>query len=698
MIRRLFPEHAIFRSSTDAPWPLEAHDAREAAKDDCPERRSMFVLVGLIGLLALLAIPAAIVYGIVTLVRRNGASAPSLTRGTAEPLPGTAERIFTYALSFAGLMAVLFGLSTLLALALIPVIPGASTLIGADDIRTRLSSSLAALIVGAPLWLSLWLYAQRRVERNPAERDAIERRLYLAAIFGTAAISALVSAYNAVSALISLAGNGDRGPLIRDAITGGSLALVFGLAWLGYARFGDRGKAGKRRETLSLAGDWPHDLATYAVTGVSLGFLLVGLGNALHQLLAQALGTTSLLDTYNSWPAWSGPIASVLTGGATWLALQVHDARRGGARILRVIYLYGAILVAAPLAVAEGTNGLYELIRRAFGYGGQPGSWDFLADLVPWLAVGAASWAYHWILIRRQARSQLDAGDTARGGAIPYPRRLWLVLLTAAGTVMAAGGAGSVLWIGVDAALGIHDGLSGDVWWRDGLSVSLALLGVGAALWLPAWSILQRAANYSSAERDARARRWLLFGLSLGGALVALGFVIGLLYQVLRAALGQTDGHIMSDALHDSSTALMALAVAGYYGNILRSAMRRHVTKPPTPQVRLVVLLAPGSEAALAALTRAAAYRVEVLGYIARDESAPGDDLETLAAAIARLGRAGNADQALLVLGPTGGHLYPYTGHILGPQAADSGTSPISSGKIEPPMPLTSVSHVATDA
>src|SRR5690242_4111564 len=115
------------------------------------------------------------------LVRRSRRSAPGVTNRSEASVPGTAERIFTYGLSFAGLMAVAFALSSLLGLALIPVIPGAAELISAADAKVRVSYSLAALIVGAPLWLGLWRHAQRRTNQNPAERDTTERRLYFGA-------------------------------------------------------------------------------------------------------------------------------------------------------------------------------------------------------------------------------------------------------------------------------------------------------------------------------------------------------------------------------------------------------------------------------------------------------------------------------------------------------------------------------------
>lgn len=635
----------------------------------------MVPLFSLVGLLVILAIPAGIIYGIVNLVRRSGASSSDVARRTADPVPGGAERIFTYVLAFAGFMAVLFGLSTLLALALIPVIPHASTLISADDSRVRASYSLAALIVGAPLWLGMWRHAQKRVAKNSAERGTVERRLYLAAIFSTGAIVALFGANEALSAILVLLGNGVSGSVIRDAITGGSLFAVYGAGWLGYARIG-------WHERSPGADDWAHDLATYAVTGTALVFLLLGLGNIMHELIRQMQGASSVLLTGNEWSVWSGPLASSLAGGAAWWALQTYDVRRGQARILRVIYLYGVVLFVAPLAVYNASSLLYELVRRGFGYTGHADNWTFLADVLPWLAVGAAFWAYHWMQIRAQA--QLQLGEV---GVIPYPRRPALALFTAAGTIMAGIGIAMAIWTGIDSALSTHGALSGGAWWRDQVSTSMTLLVVGGALWLPAWLLLQRAVTHDPAsERDTAVRRWLLSGLSLGGALVALGFGIALLYQLFRTILGQTDANTLSTILRYGSTAIVALAVAAYYGSILRAAMNQRAAKPAVTRVRLAALLAPDSDAALAEVLADARLHVEVIGSIATEDFVAGSDLQTLRASVALLGTPGHANRALLVLGPSGGHLYPYTQRVRGNEAAQT---PVRDAQPGPALPAT---------
>src|SRR5437588_58084 len=61
-------------------------------------------------------------------------------------------------------------------------------LLSAEDVRTRVSYDLAALIVSTPLWLGLWRVAGRGIRRSEEERQAPERRLYLALAFAVTSI------------------------------------------------------------------------------------------------------------------------------------------------------------------------------------------------------------------------------------------------------------------------------------------------------------------------------------------------------------------------------------------------------------------------------------------------------------------------------------------------------------------------------
>src|SRR5207237_4841285 len=97
----------------------------------------------------------------------------------------------------------------------------------------------------------------------------------------------------------------------------------------------------------------------------------------------------------------------------------------------------------------------------------------------------------------------------------------------------------SLLWLGLDYLLNTGTALAQAGWWRDRLSAGVAAGLVGAAAWLGAWAILQRAAAADPArERTADARRRLLGFVTIAGALFAIGFLVAVLWLRLRARPG----------------------------------------------------------------------------------------------------------------------------------------------------------------
>src|ERR671917_636214 len=126
-----------------------------------------------------------------------------------------ARRAYLYVMAFAGLMAVLYAAAGMLALIVSWLTLRSSTLLGAGDLRERASLYLAALVVGLPIWLGHWLLAQRLVERAPEERAALERRLFLAAVFAVTAVVALFALHRVLATLFTLPGttSGERAAL-----------------------------------------------------------------------------------------------------------------------------------------------------------------------------------------------------------------------------------------------------------------------------------------------------------------------------------------------------------------------------------------------------------------------------------------------------------------------------------------------------
>jgi hypothetical protein len=544
-------------------------------------------------------------------------------------------------------MAVLYAAAGLLALAVATATLQANLLVSQNDVRSRASFYLAALIVGLPILLGFWRPAQRRVAASCTERNAGERRLFLAAVFATTAVVALFALQRLLAVVLTVPAPAALRPPVLDGIGAGAQVLVWGAAWLWFARLGWRERGPRDKDEL-------HNLAVYVLSGIALAFFTYGLYAAIHDLVDDLVSAGPTLLNTSGWATWGTTIAWLLAGGGVWVAIWRYDLIRGGRRAWRVAYLYVVLAIAVPTALYGAGDGLDEILRRLFGYNAE--GWGFLSDALSLLLVASAVWAYHWQVMRNQVTM---AGAPVQDGTIPWPRRPAIALMTLLGLAVAAPAFISLIWLGLDFALGTGIALSGADWWRDRVSIGLAGGVVGSALWLSGWARLQWAARADSAhERPARSRQLLLQAIVLAGALCALGFTIAMLWQLIQMLLGVApDSSAVSTTLQYAGTALITAALAAYYGLVLRRDMRLRPTV--TRRVRVVAVVAEGAEAALADLRRDG-QPIEVLGHLRSGLSAGASDPAALQAELASLGARDDVDGALLILDAGGGHLYPF--------------------------------------
>jgi len=555
-----------------------------------------------------------------------------------------AVRFLTYAVSFVGLMAFLFAVYGLFG----RVLP--ETVFRARDVREQASYYLATLIVATPLWLGFWRLAARRIVRTPHERDAPERRLYFALVFAIAAVVALFALHTLLRVVLTLPGPHDTNAVLSDGAESAIRLLVYGAALFGYTRLAWRERPIGER-------DRAHDLALYILTAFSLVFLSVGLINALAAIVSQVQGTQQSIllgSTPDSVAVlWGQTAAWIISGAAVWAIVTRYDQSRPGVRAFRVPYLYIVLGVSILITLAYSGQLLYELVRRSFGY--QTGdNWGFLHGAVPPLLVGAVIWAYHWTVLRRQTAL---GGASAQPGVLPWPRRWPLAGLSFVGLAITAPAAVALLWVVLDFLFKTHDRIG--EWWRDTTSASIAALLIGSAVWLPAWSILQRAANSDPQERTTKPRRWLLGGVTLIATLLAVGFAIALLWLAIRIVLGGPhDVPTISDMLKYLSAAVVAAVLAAYHGGRLRSETRTKAGRGG--QLLVAALLAPGGERTLPELSRQLGRRIEVLGYLTAPPVGPMTSLPALAEQLVALDTNG-IERVMLVLGPDGGTAYPFS-------------------------------------
>jgi hypothetical protein len=625
------------------------------------------ILFVLVGLLIVLGVPVGIVVGIVMLVRRSGVFSGGGNVDT-ETLPGSGVRVFAYVMLFVGVMGCLFGLSQLLALAAIPLVPNASLLMSASDVRDRASVDLAALIVALPLAIGFWRYVQGRLRIQPLEVQATARRVFFGTVFVATGLTALYGAQSVVHALLMPNSLGQASS-IRDLVEGVALLLVYGGTWLLAARLGWSERAPE-------ADDWAHDLAVYIVSAASFGYLFSGVVSLLVQVSNEVLRPGSLL-VGNSWGDWTYGITACIVGGAAFWSLQIYDLRRDGERLLRTVYLYLMLAWIVPMTLIAAGSGLSDMLRRVIG-GQAPIGGNTLADAAPYIVAGGVAWAYYWTLLRRPDLHRADAG-----AAIAFPRRPAIAAYVAGGLAVLAVGIVDLLWLGVDELSDGSSLIAGS--WHGTLSNAIALIVLGTVLWLPSWSILAEAAEEApDVERTAATRRRVLSLVAIVTALVAVGAGVGLLYTLWTAVLGAAQGNTLRDVLREVAVVVVDLPIGAYYGLVLRGDMRRQPSAPGRT-LRLAVVLRAGGDSVLADVTSGLPIRVEILGRTAESGGGALTNAADLRSRIELLVASGDVRSALVVLGDDGGTLFPYLPAQPAPQ--QGATSPTS--RVRPILPST---------
>ncbi len=581
-------------------------------------------------------------------------------RPSLAPMPRVAwlpPRAVTYFLALAALLTILFAAATLLAVGAALVTGQVGDTISPGDARDRASLAIAALIVALPLWLVFWAAAKRRLALSPSEQDAKERRLFLAAVFVVTSVVALFALQFVLQSVFTLPAPENQRPTLAGAIDAASRLVVYGAAWLAFARLGWRERAPRSVDAF-------HDLALATLALFSLGFLWHGLFDALQQMLGGLVGRSSTGDwsdlVRSNWSIWGEIAAWILSGATVWTAYLGYDLSLGGRRQIRVLYLYAVVLFAGWVTVIMATVTTFELFQRLFGYRPPFGDlWAFLADQLPWLLPAGLIWAVHWLIIRRQGTIDGQPREFARG--ITWPRRPALAIQVFCGLGMAGAGMLTMIWLAIDALWGPGVPYRAPDWWREQLCSGLAATCVGLALWLPAWLLLQRAAAaLPMQERPARSRRVLLSGIVVTTGLAALGFAIAALWLLIRAVLGEgLDAAARVETLQYLCTALAAGSVCAAHGLVLREDRRWQIRR--VSRLRVSVLVENGAGDMLSALSALPAVRVEIVGHLGEAQVLPGQDFHALAALLAELPDHDGPDGAVLVLGRTASTYYPYT-------------------------------------
>ncbi|MBX3036431.1 MAG: hypothetical protein KF758_05925 [Anaerolineales bacterium] len=156
--------------------------------------------------------------------------------GFDENLPRRAskQRLFYYLLSFVGLTATFFGVTSLLS-TIIDMLTS-STFFGIGNFASSISSAIASLVIGLPLWLMTWrpMQAQALQDNDAGDhaRRSVIRKFYLYLVLFASVIGGMIAAGNLVFRLISTALGGDTSNVLDSSLNSLQALILFViLAW-----------------------------------------------------------------------------------------------------------------------------------------------------------------------------------------------------------------------------------------------------------------------------------------------------------------------------------------------------------------------------------------------------------------------------------------------------------------------------------
>ncbi|MBN1641416.1 MAG: hypothetical protein JXA09_09280 [Anaerolineae bacterium] len=314
----------------------------------------------------------------------------------------TIRRLYVFGFSAVGL--------TMTTMGIIYLLRGISSYMGVRAVGAlgvSWLSEVARLLVGVPLWLVFWLWAQRAFDRQEGdERDAVLRKFYL---YGAVAVGSIGAVANVTRILADLFGRllwvhagtvGDvdvRAPL--------SIVLGMGVLWAYHATV--------IRRDAEVTGEGPRQagvrrLYAYLIGGTGLIALLIGLGgeiNVIIRSLGQGFGAELRVQA-----AWftAATLAGLPVWVVPWRQLQSHAMEAGPAgsdarhSIVRRIYLYLFLFIATMTALAGVIYCVYKTLSWALG-SPAPALADLgLAMAYSLIAVGV--WVYHGAVLRADQR------------------------------------------------------------------------------------------------------------------------------------------------------------------------------------------------------------------------------------------------------------------------------------------------------
>jgi len=502
------------------------------------------------------------------------------------------RRVYVYVVTAVTLNAVAWAIIALLRNLLTPGLNPISGSITYN--REMIALQLAIILIGLPIYLTHWLWAERLSQREEEERQAVVRLLYLYLMLTLFLAPFIANAYGFVQSGVRLLFNMERQipawsselPDPANLVYTVTAMLVLAVLW-GYHFW----VVGSNRRAISDVQTWDtvHRFYIYLFSFAGLMMTSVGVGNLLRWLMFQV----GEKDVSISQQALVTGLTALMVGVPLWLIFWRQAEKlynRGGkaeqASALRKFYLYLVIFLAALGTVGSLTTLLAGLFKQLFSIASE----GDVRNVLSVLATTAVIWAYHFLVLRQDTQAMPEVGQQAG------VRRLYWYLIAGISLMALLIGIGGDLSVLIRSLFPQEEFLVKDILLEQ-LSWFSAVLIAGLAVWIMPWQKIQQELTAPEPlglqAQQSWVRKIYLYFYLLLAALTFLGAGVFFLSQIVLLMMGgRTSGPSASEMTHAIAFALMAAAVWSYHIMLIRRDNKtlRAVQSKLAEAVRVVVV------------------------------------------------------------------------------------------------------------
>ena len=428
---------------------------------------------------------------------------------------------------------------------------------------TATAFQIAVAVIGLPIFLVHWLWAQRLARRDEDERGSALRRFYLYGTLAGFVGPFAANAFDLIATLLALAAGSERFDFseftpVEAGLRNFVALVVLALLWFYHWRIAasDSRALPETDNAATLRRLYVFGFSAAGVTMTTLGVIRL-----LRWIMFQ-FGSSPAIGGF-AGASLTDEVARLSVGVPLWLifwrmaqSLFTGPGEEERESALRKLYLYVTVFVAVLSAVTNATFILAGIFRRLLSL---PPQGD-IREPLPIILGMAVLWAYHAYVLRAD---ETLAREAPRQAGI---RRLYLYIVGGVGLAAFLTGLGGDLSVLIrlrDESFGA--GLKEQLAWFT------AALVAGLPVWLLPWRLVQIKAVASGPagveERRSIVRKIYLYFYLFVATMTALSSLVYIVYRLLSLALGEGSSfNLISDLGQAIAYSLIAVGVWLYHG------------------------------------------------------------------------------------------------------------------------------------